>query len=166
MTIRLIEPLVDEIKDALAADLVAAVPVFRALAPALDANDMPLVAEVTHGEKQNHPMPAIEVIPAPSPLILDSFDTLTFRHRIVIGIMAHHVDEEKLTRSLERYAACVVQVLMDRRAGANGGLTFDLQFATEDGAELDWGAVRVADRTLFQRDVFFEVIATADDSRT
>lgn len=166
MTVRLTELLVDEIKDALEADLVAAVPTFRALEPVLTANDMPAVAEVTHGERQTHAMPAIEVIPGRSPLVHDGFNDLTWRHRIVIGVMATHVDEQTLTRILERYAACVVQVLMDRRAGLNGGLTFDLQFATEDGAELDWGSVRAADRTLFQRDVFFEVIANATDLRT
>lgn len=165
MTVRLTEPLVDEIKAALEADLANAVPIHRALAPAFTAAEMPAVAEVTHGERQNHLMPAVEIIPARSPLLYDSRGSLTFRHRIVIGVFAEHVDEEKLTRLLERYAACVIQVLMDRRAGANGGLTFPLQFATEDGAELDWGAVRVADRTLFQRDVFFEIIANADDPR-
>lgn len=165
MTIRLVEMIVDELRDALLADLVAAVPIHRALAPALTAAEMPAVAEVTHGERQNHVMPAVEIIPARSPLVYDARGSLTFRHRIVIGVFAEHVDEAKLTRLLERYAACVVQVLMDRRAGANGGLTFPLQFATEDGAELDWGAVRVTDRTLFQRDVFFEVIANADDPR-
>jgi hypothetical protein len=165
VTIRLTEVLVDEIVTALTADLVAAVPVHRALAPAFTAAAMPLIAEVTHGARQNHATPAIEVIPGRSPIIHDGREALTFRHRIVIGVFAEHADEGQLQRLLERYTACVIQVLMNRRAGANGGLTFTLQFSTEDGSELDWGAVRVNDRTLFQQDVFFAVIANADDSR-
>lgn len=160
--IRLTEPYIDELIEVLEADLPARVTAIAAVAPVLS---MKQVVDFTHGEKQNYKgMPAIAITPVTSPLAHDAHEDLLWRHNLGVIIHATHADQETLTRLLERYAAAVIQTLMDRRAA--GTISFPFQLSTEERAEFDWGVARVAERNLFQRDVMFVVVATVDDERT
>jgi len=159
--IRLTEAVIDELIEVLEDDLPARITAIAAVEPTLT---MKPIAEITHGEKQNYAMPAIAITPVTSPLRHDGQDELLWRHNIGVLIHATHADQETLTRLLERYAAAVIQTLMDRRAAQT--ISFPFQLSTEDGAEFDWGVAMAAERSLFARDVMFVVIATVDDERT
>ncbi len=158
--IRLSEPFVDELIAVLTAGLASRGTAIAAATPVLE---MAPVASIVFGEHDDPMTPAVTLFPDTSPLIHDGYEALTFRHRIKVQVHVTHVDSEAITRLIGRYAAAVIQTFMDARVA--GTFTFPFQLSTEQGADLDWGPTWRNGAT-FQRDVLFEVIANADDSRT